>query len=175
MILLKYLSKLIRILNDKTDPREIAGAVALGAMVGLLPGFKLLSLLIFLVIFLVNVNLSSALLAVVLFKPLGFILDPLAHHIGVLLLVKLTFLKPLWTFLYNIPLVPFTRFNNTVVLGSLVIGILLFIPLFLLTKKGIVKYREEWREKVNKLKIVQVLKASKLYNIYIKISSFRGN
>lgn len=175
MIFLAYANKLIRILNDKASPSQIAGAAALGAIAGLLPGFGLLSLFVFCVIFLVNVNLSAAFFAAAVFKAVAYVIDPLAHQIGLALLVKVPALKPLWTSLYNIPFVPFTRFNNTVMLGSLVLGMLLFLPLFVGTKRFVIIYRERWRAKVDQWKIVQIFKASKIYSLYQTINNFRGS
>ena len=59
----------------------------------------------------------------------GVLLDPLSHRIG-LGLLHLTWLRPVWTWLYNLPLAPWTSFNNTVVLGSLVLGLALLYPLY---------------------------------------------
>lgn len=164
MLILAYLKKLVAILNDKASPKQIAGAVAIGAIIGLLPGFSLLSLFIFIVLFLVNVNLSAAFFSIALFKPIGFILDPIAHRLGLFFLVDLPFLKPIWTALYNIPFIPFSRFNNTVVMGSLIIGIILWIPIFILVQRGIIVYRERWLKKVEQFKIMKILKATSLFN-----------
>jgi uncharacterized protein (TIGR03546 family) len=173
MLLLAYAKKLIGILNDKASPGQIAGAAALGAVIGLLPGFSLLSVLLFLAVCLLNVNLSAALFAVALFKPVGYLLDPLAHRTGLLLLDQIRALTPLWTFLYNLPFVPYTRFNNTVVLGSFVLGLLLAAPIFLAVRRGVVVYRERWRAQIEKWKIVQALKASSFFSLYQKISGLK--
>jgi len=175
MLFLAYLRKLIKIINENATPGQIGGGVALGAMVGLIPGLNLLSFGLLLVLFLVNVNLSTAFMAIALFKVVGYIVDPLAHDVGLFVLTKVSFLTTFWTTLYNIPFVPFTRFNNTVVMGNLVVGLLLFFPIFLATKKGIVLYRERWRDKVAQWKIIRVIKASKVYGWYQKISQFQGD
>jgi len=67
-----------------------------------------------------------------------------------------------WTFLYNLPIVPYTQFNNTVMLGSLVMGLLLLIPNYLLMKWLVIQYRERWMTRLQKMKIVQFIKASKV-------------
>jgi uncharacterized protein (TIGR03546 family) len=41
-------------------------------------------------------------------------------------------LQPLFTGLYNTPFVPFTRFNNTLVAGGLVCGLILWLPSYLI-------------------------------------------
>jgi hypothetical protein len=52
--------------------------------------------------------------------PLGFLLDPLFDWFGASLLAGS--LRHSGPPLYNTPLVPYTNFNNTVVLGSLRAG-----------------------------------------------------
>ena len=64
-----------------------------------------------------------------LFVPVGFLLDPVFHRIGASLL-QAPSLRPLWTAMYNTPLVPYTNFNNTVVLGSFVGWLVLAVPIF---------------------------------------------
>ena len=96
-------------------------------------------------------------------------MDPLFHHFGYFILVDLSFLKGLWTTLYNVPVIALSKYNNTVVMGSLATSLLLCLPVFLLVKKGIISYRENIDTKMQKWKIVQMVKGSKLYSIYQKI------
>jgi hypothetical protein len=39
-------------------------------------------------------------------------------------------LQPAWAFLFRLPLVPWTSFNNTVVLGSFTLGLTMFLPTY---------------------------------------------
>jgi uncharacterized protein (TIGR03546 family) len=165
MLLMKLLKKLIAVLHSEIAPGQIAGGVALGAMIGLLPFFSLLSVVLFLLLLIINVNLGAAFLAMAVFGLLGFLIDPLANQVGYALLVKIKALAPLWTSLYNMPVVPFTRFNNTVVLGNLIAGIVLFIPIFVLSKRFIVHYRTNYRATVENWKVVKLLKLTSLFNI----------
>ena len=57
-------------------------------------------------------------------------LDQLFHLLGTQIL-SMDSVKPLWTALFNIPLIPFTRFNNTVMMGAMVVSLILF-PLLVL-------------------------------------------
>jgi uncharacterized protein (TIGR03546 family) len=72
------------------------------------------------------------------------------------------------------PLVPYTRFNNTIVLGSLVIGFLLLVPNYFLGKKLLVSYRTRFRPHVQRLKVVQVFKASGVFRWYETYRRIRG-
>lgn len=170
---LTTLYKLLTILNKNGNPKQIAAACALGAVLGLVPGANLLSFGILFFICLVNVNLSMAFLAAALFKIVGYVLDPLSHKIGLVLLTDVSALKPLWTALYNMPFAPFTRFNNTVVLGNFVLGLALLAPVFFLSERGVILYRERFLAKVERWKIMQFFKASKFYSLYQTYKGFR--
>lgn len=166
MFFIKLLKSILSILQSQESPKEVAMGVCLGAMIGLSPFDCLHTYLILILIFIVKVNMGAAFLSIALFKLVGFCLDPLAHLIGYLLLVKANFLNGLWVYLYNLPILPYTRFNNTVVLGSFVLALILFIPIFHGTIKLLHLYRAHWYEKVEKSRIMKWLKMTKIYDIY---------
>ena len=173
MIFLPIVSKIIGILNDKASPGQIGAGFALGAMIGLIPGFTLLSLFILIIVFLLNVNMTAAFLAIPIFKLAGYIVDPLSDQIGLTFLTRMPPLSPLWTALYNLPFIPFTRFNNTVVLGNFILGIALFIPIALAVRKFVLVYRLKWRDRIERTRVMQMYRASKLYDLWQTINRFR--
>ena len=71
--------------------------------------------------------------------------------------------------MYNTPVIALTGFNNTVRMGSFVISLILLIPVYFAVKQGVVYYREHLDSRIQKWKIVQVIKGSKIYNLYEKI------
>ncbi len=154
-----FLKDLISILQGKKSPNALAAGFALGAMLGLIPKGNLLGIVFFLLFFLTQVDKTAAFFAALIFTPLGYALDGLSHKLGYFLLVETQGLKLLWTTLYNAPIVPWTKFNNTVVLGNLVLGLLLFLPLFFIVKKLAVLYDAHLKVKVNSWKITQAFKA----------------
>ena len=60
-------------------------------------------------------------------------LDHITHEIGSWFL---TFrpLEPIWATLSEFPLVAWTRFNNSVVMGTLILGILFAAPVYTITR-----------------------------------------
>ena len=168
MIWIKIIKKIIKLLHSDISPKQIALAAALGSIIGLTPISAMHNYFILLLILMLNVNIGAAFISMGLFKIIGFALDPLADALGYWLLVDLKNLDSLWTSLYNMPIVPFTRFNNTVVLGSLVISLILFVPIKIFAEKFIVYYRSNLQNKVENMKIVKLLKFSKIYKIYDK-------
>jgi uncharacterized protein (TIGR03546 family) len=169
MLPTKILKSVVQFLHSNISPKEIAFGFALGAIIGLIPYFTLISFFVFFLIIILNVNFSAAMFSLALFKIIGFITDPIAHKIGYFLLVKVKFLENFWTTLYNMPIVPFTRFYNTVVLGSFIISIILFLPIVIFVEKFIIFYRKNLAQKVERLKIIKLLKLTSLYEWYNKL------
>jgi uncharacterized protein (TIGR03546 family) len=171
MFWLSIIKNFIKILRQGQTPAQIAGGFALGALVGIAPVFTLQGLLIWLVILSLDVNLSAAILSFTLFTLIAYILDPLFHALGYFLLVNAGGLHGLWTSLYNAPLAPLTRFNNTIVMGSFVCGLLLLLPIYFGMKRFVVAYRTHIGARVERWKIYQVINKSALARWYGKIRS----
>ncbi|HDI52057.1 DUF2062 domain-containing protein [candidate division KSB1 bacterium] len=169
MFALKLLSKFIKVLRSAASPNQIAWGFALGAILGLTPLWRLHNLVVLVLLIVLNINVTSAMLAFALFSFFAWLLDPLFHSIGYFVLVKLTFLTPLWTSLYNAPIAPFTRFNNTITMGSLLLSLVLLVPNYLLFKRFVIRYRDSWNKKIQKWKITKILQGSKLVKFYLKI------
>ncbi len=160
VLLLKFLKKFIKVLISSDSPPQIAVSFALGAFMGLTPDNFFLSIIIVSLLFILNVNVSAGLVSAGLFSLFSSRLFPLAHKIGSFLLIEQTGLFSFWTTLYNAPILPFLEFNNTVMLGTLILALLAQLPIYFLVKKGIIVYRESLHEKLQKLKIIQTIKAS---------------
>ncbi len=169
MFLLNFIVKLIKTLQSKGKPHNIAMGFALGTIIGLTPFRSLHNLFVFILILICNVSIPAALFAVFFFSCFAHLLDPLFHSVGYFLLVRVEFLKPIWTCLYNIPIAPLTRFYNTVVLGSLVVSLLIFFPVYWGFKQIVILYRGKVADKINKFKIMQIIKANKLFQMYQRI------
>lgn len=166
LTLLKLLQSLVRTLHSEGAPWQIAAGVMLGSALGLTPIMSGHNLVIVLLIFVLNVSVGAALLGLALFAPLGFLLDPIFDRVGRQLLIETPALEPLWTALYNIPAVPYTSFNNSVVLGSLVSWMVLALPIYLLARLGVLRYRATVGERVRRSRFYQVVTTSRLYNVY---------
>ena len=167
MFFLKLLKQIIVIFQTDISPNQVAWGFALGAILGLVPNM-FMKLVLFIVIMMFRVNVSAAFLAWAVYEILSFALDPLFDIIGYQVLT-IGSLNAFYTWLYNLPVVPFTKFNNTVVMGSLIVGIILIIPNMIIAKKLLVYYRTHLRDKVSKWKIVKILTATILGANVIKI------
>lgn len=120
-------------IRGSNAPPQVGLGIALGMMVGLIPKDSLLVYLFGLVIFATNINLLATSLSAFGFMWIGSWLDPVSHQVGHLILTQQG-LQSTFLWLYEQPLVPWTRFNNTVVMGSLVIGLIAFYPVYLASR-----------------------------------------
>lgn len=162
---LRLFKDLVVAFHGGSDPRHLAAGFALGAALGLIPKGNLIAVAFLLLFFALRLNKGMALLAATFFTPLGYAVDGPAHRLG-LALLRAPALNGLWTALYDLPIVPLTRFNNTVVLGNLVFGAILYVPLYFFFLRFAAWYKEKWAAKVERLRLVQALKGMGWYQTY---------
>jgi len=164
-LFIKFVQSLVKSLHSEGSPTQVALGIALGACLGLTPLMTLHNVVVLAAIVLLNVSFAGGMLGWLLFTPIGFVLDPVSDSIGRALL-EAPSLQAIWTDWYNIPIVPLTEFNNSVVLGSLLISVVLFVPVCVVSRFGIIRYRATLGARVSQLKIYKAIRASKLYNVY---------
>ena len=127
------LRALVKGLQANDSPRQMAFGVALGMLIGLVPKGNLIAILLITILFAIKVNRGSGLASAFVFSWVGVLLDPLSHYIGGSILT-MSALEPTFVWLSEMPLVPWTNFNNTVVMGSVVLGLFLFYPVYRASK-----------------------------------------
>ena len=169
MFWIQLLSNFFKILRAGQTPRQVASGFALGSIAGFSPHLTLQGLLVWLMILVLDVNLSAAIFSFTLFAMVAYLLDPLLHQLGYVLLVQVDSLRGLWTTLYNAPIAPLTRFNNTLVLGSFLGGIVLSPFIYYGMKRFVVAYRTHLFARIERWKIYQVLSKNAVVRWYQKI------
>jgi len=174
MFILKFIRDFINILRAGQTPAQVAGGFALGSILGLSPMLTLQGGLVWLILLVLDVNFSAAGVAMTLFSLLAFLFDPFFHWLGYQILVNVGPLKDFWTWLYNAPIAPLTRFNNTVVMGSFLAALLFFVPVYAGMKNFVVAYRTHIHSRFEKWKIYQVLDRSKMLKWYRRIRDLKG-
>lgn len=165
LTLLKLIQSIIKTLHSEGTPGQVAAGIAIGSVLGLTPLMNVHNLVIFSLVVLLNVSFGGAMLGWALFVPVGFALDPVFNTIGVELLQSPS-LRPLWTSMINTPLVPYTNFNNTIVLGSFVGWLVLALPIFFAARYGVARYRATIGERVRQSRFYKAVTASQAYNWY---------
>ncbi|MBL8814394.1 MAG: TIGR03546 family protein [Planctomyces sp.] len=136
---LRPLRLLIQGLVTSSTPRQISMGLAMGMVVGLVPKGNLIALVLGMILAASRVNLAIAASSAVLFTLIGVFLDPVFDRVGTWLL-RMPALQSFWTDLYNMPVMPWTDFNNSVVLGSLTVGLLMMWPVHRLSLPWIAEY-----------------------------------
>jgi uncharacterized protein (TIGR03546 family) len=121
------------------SPNELAAGFTLGMVIGLLPKGNLIALSLCVLLFSLRVNKSLALVAAVLFSCLGGVVDPLAHKVG-LIVLSADQLEVSYAALWSIPIGPWIGFNNTVVTGSLLVGLYVAYPVFWAVQTAAVRF-----------------------------------
>jgi uncharacterized protein (TIGR03546 family) len=158
---IRPLRVLARLFTAAGSPRQLALGLAVGMLVGLVPKGNLTAILLMGVLLASRVNLGTGMIGAVMFSWLAAALDPLSHRIGEALLTRES-LQPMWTHLYRLPLAPWTALNNTVVLGSLLLGLWLFYPVYRLSELGFAHGRPRIGQWVARYRIGQVLAGAEI-------------
>lgn len=135
-----FVMGLVKIIRGKETAGAIAAGFATGMVFGLFPHSMPLSVFFFLIFIFTAMAKPAAILAAILFTPVGLLLEGLAHKLGNALWTA-PGLKPLWTLrVDNTPIFPWLGLDDPVVLGKLVIGLGLSLPVFFAMKQAMVSY-----------------------------------
>lgn len=172
-VLLKQLFDLIKLLHSENETTPIAWGISLGFVLGMTPAFSLQSVLVFLLLFLFRIQIGAAFVSAFFFKFIAFFLDPVFHAVGAQVL-EIEALEPLYTQLYNMPIVPWTRFYNSIVMGSGVVAIVLIPFVFIGAKIAVSKYRSTVVERVKETKLWKAFKATTFYKWYVSYDNLYG-
>lgn len=164
-LLLKQLFAFFRLLNSDTGHNQLAAGLACGLILGFAPFISIQTLLVLFIVFFFRVQIGAAFVAAFFFKFVAWILDPVADVLGRAVLEN-EGLRPLFVSMYNMPLVPMTRFNNSIVMGSMAMSLILVVPLFFIFRALILKYRVTVVARFKETKIWKAWTATKLYNLY---------
>ncbi len=172
-LLLKQIFAFFKLLNSETGHNQLAAGIAAGFVLGMSPTLSLQSLLVFICIFIFRIQAGAAFLAAFFFAFLAYLLDPIFHSVGASILSKPE-LQDLFTTMYNMPLVPLTRFNNSVVMGAGLTAILLSPVIFFLSRILILKYRASFVAKFKQTKFWKAIQATSLYKWYYTYENLYG-
>jgi uncharacterized protein (TIGR03546 family) len=170
--MIKLLAKLLRVLNSETEPGQISLGLCLAMIAGLTPLVSLHNVFVLLLVCLLRVNVSAFLLGLAGFTGIAYLLDPLFHQLGVAIL-SAPALEGLWTSLYQSVWWRLEHYNNSIVMGSLAFSLALFVPVLLSGNFLIRRYRQHVLAWVQQTKVMQLFKASKLYQTYQTLSAWR--
>jgi len=116
-------------LRGNDSPAALAGGVAGGMLIGLIPPDSLLVPIFVLLVMATTANLFTATVSAIIFAWLAHSCDDLMHRIGGYVLTLPALQRGL-ALASEAPIVPWTRFHNTIVCGATVLGISLLYPVY---------------------------------------------
>ena len=158
-----WIARILAGLYSNRRPGEVAAAIACAVVLALMPANNLLWYTLLILLFFVQVNQAVALVFIALLSPFSALVDPALHRVGYTILT-IDSLHPFFTWLSNVPLMPFTRFNNSLVLGGLVVGLIAWIPVFLLSRILVMAFRLNVVPRIASSKPVQAIMKVPLVN-----------
>ena len=173
VLLLKQIFGFLKLLNSDTGHNQIAAGIACGLILGFAPTFSLQTILVILVLFFFRIQIGAALIAAFFFKFIAYLLDPVSNQLGMAVL-EMDSLNPLFTTLYNMPIVPLTRFYNSMTMGAAVISFILALPMFFISKALIIKYRQTVVARFENTKFWKAVKATAFFKWYATYNSLYG-
>jgi len=171
--MIKPIAKLIVALNGNLGRKQVAAGFAWGLLLGLIPAGNVFWIVLLALSFMFKHHHASKMLLMAILQIASGAVAPLVDIVGWEVLY-IEALQPFFTGLYNMPFVPLTRFNNTLVAGGLVLGAVLWVPVFLLVARLVPLYRNNLAPKIRNLKIVKTIKGvpiiSKLASAIAKVA-----
>lgn len=129
---IKQLLSLKKAILGRREPHQLAWGLALGLLLGIVPHGNLLAAGILLFIMSVSVNHGMVAVTAVITTMLASRLDTQMHAVGNYLLMHPD-LSPILASAWQLPVVPWTDINNTIVMGSLTVGLAFVVPAYLFT------------------------------------------
>ncbi len=154
--MIKAFVKLIHALSSNTSPGEIAHAFSCGILLGFMPKDNLMWYILFILILFLRIQRSVLTVSIFVGALLTGILDPYFDDLGTYILTQKQ-LIPYYYKLLNIPFVAFTKFHNTIVMGSLVVGLLVYIPCCVVARLLIFIWRNVFAAKIKNTKIAKLI------------------
>jgi len=167
--MIRALAKLLAVLNSETEPTQISLGVAFAMVMGFTPLTSPHNLVVLAALLILRTNLSAFLVTFALFSGIAYLLDPLFHALGLALLTAPA-LEGLWTALYASSFWRLVRFNDSIVMGSLVVSVVLFVPLVLVCNLGVRRYRERLLAWVMRTRLAGFVRATRFWQLYQRVA-----
>ena len=166
--MLKPIAKLIVALNGNVKRGQIAAGFAWGLWLGLIPAGNVFWIALFVVSFaFFRHHHGSKMLVLAILQLFTGAMAPLLDAAGWEVL-HIGALQPIFTGLYNMPFVPFTKFNNTLVAGGFACGLVLWLPVYYLIFLLVPLYRNTLAPRIRESKLVKSVKSLPLVSKLIQ-------
>jgi uncharacterized protein (TIGR03546 family) len=163
LFMISQVLKLFKALNSNASPWQLSLGIVFGMIIGLTPLWSLHNGVVLFLAFIINLNMGLMILSFVLFSGVAYLLDPLFHHLGYSVLTAQS-LSGFWTQFFSCPVFLLAKFNNSIVMGSVIVTLALALPVFLFFNVVVVQYRDKIQARLQKIPVLNSLKIVKLYD-----------
>lgn len=157
--MLSIISKLLKAINSNHRNGEVAAGISMSLLLAFIPSNNLIWFVLLFVVLMLKVHVPTMFAFLGIFKLSTPLFDPFLDTIGIKI-ISIETIQMKIIDIYNIPFMFFTSLNNSLVIGGLVAGIILWVPVWFLSKFIIKLYRN---------KLLPKIKQSKFYKFYKKI------
>ncbi|MBC7965640.1 MAG: TIGR03546 family protein [Fuerstia sp.] len=155
-LILRPLRLLFKALVIESTPTQMSYGLALGVLMGVVPKGNLLAIVLGFCIAATRVNLAITACAAVALTFASSWFDATFDQVGAYVLNQPS-LRGFWEAVYDTPMMPWTDFNNSIVMGSFVCGLLLIWPVHRLSHPVFQKYSEKLARHVRHWWITKIL------------------
>lgn len=155
--MLKFFVKLFNSINSNSNPGEIAHAVSIAMILGFMPKNNAFWYVLTVFFLFVRINKGALVLFTALFSLLAPSLDGIFDQLGYAILT-IPQMQGFYAALIDIPFVAFTKFNNTIVMGALAGGLILYIPVYVISRLITFLWRNKLVPVLRKTKLVMFIK-----------------
>ncbi|RUO75266.1 TIGR03546 family protein [Idiomarina seosinensis] len=166
--MLTLLAKLLKALNSETSPWALAMAMVLGMFLGLTPLWRVHNLIILFAALIFRVNLTLFLLSFAIFSGIAYLLDPMFHELGLAILQAQSW-QGIYEAMYATSVGRVSQFYHTLTMGSFVFSLIISPVIALATYFIVVNYRKRIQKALMKFKIVQMVKGSRFWQLYMDL------
>ena len=165
--IINQIISLIKLLHSENGTAQIAAGLTIGLLLGLSPILSIQGIIFILCLLTFRVQIGAAFAMAGFTKVIAILLTPILASLGNWVL-SLESLRNIFTSMYNLPLLPLTKFNHTVVMGGLVLSIILAPILYIIFHQLIKTYQLSVVEKIKNSKFYTTLKATTIIQWYLK-------
>ena len=155
-MIITWFAKVFVAINSNKKTSQVALAISFAFLLALVPKANLFWISLFTLTFFLKINQAVEMVFIAAFSLTLDFLDAFLDRIGFAILTVPS-LGDFFTKLFNSPFFYMTKYYNSIVMGGLVVGLAMFLPIYFLSKYLVDVYRDKFREKIANNKIVKAV------------------
>jgi uncharacterized protein (TIGR03546 family) len=155
-MIITWFAKVFVAINSNKKTSQVALAISFAFLLALVPKANLFWISLFTLTFFLKVNQAVEMVFIAAFSLTLDFLDAFLDRIGFAILTVPS-LGDFFTRLFNSPFFYMTKYYNSIVMGGLVVGLAMFVPIYFISKYLVDVYRDKFREKIANNKFVKAV------------------